>query len=70
MKTITSTMAGTVLRLTAKVGDSIRSGQEVAVLESMKMEIPVEAAERGTVIEVRVNPGDFVNEGDVLFTYE
>ena len=70
MKTITSTMAGTVLRLTAKSGDVFQGGQEVVVLESMKMEIPVEAAERGTVVEVKVNPGDFVNEGDVLLTYE
>ena len=70
MKSITSTMAGTVLRLSAKAGDILASGQEVVVLESMKMEIPVEAPEGGTVVEVKVNPGDFVNEGDLLLIYE
>ncbi|UII57305.1 acetyl-CoA carboxylase biotin carboxyl carrier protein subunit [Cytobacillus spongiae] len=70
MKQITSTMAGTVLNVLVNSGDQVAAGQEVLMLESMKMEIPVEAEEAGTVVEVKVNIGDFVNEGDVLLIIE
>ncbi|WP_462409175.1 acetyl-CoA carboxylase biotin carboxyl carrier protein subunit [Neobacillus sp. Marseille-QA0830] len=66
MKEITATMAGTVLNIFAAVGDVVRPGQEVLMLESMKMEIPIESETEGTVKEMRVNVGDFVNEGDCL----
>jgi acetyl-CoA carboxylase biotin carboxyl carrier protein len=66
MKEITASMAGTVLNVFVSNGDSVRSGQEVVMLESMKMEIPIESADEGSVKEVKVNIGDFVNEGDVL----
>lgn len=70
MKEITSSMAGTVLNIMVSNGDEISSGQEVLMLESMKMEIPVESQMTGKVSEVRVNIGDFVNEGDVLIIVE
>lgn len=70
MKEITSTMAGTVLNVLVNSGDSVTEGQEVLMLESMKMEIPVESHASGTVAEVKVNIGDFVNEGDVLLVLE
>ncbi|AIM17597.1 acetyl-CoA carboxylase biotin carboxyl carrier protein subunit [Neobacillus sedimentimangrovi] len=66
MKEITASMAGTVLNIFAKEGDQINPGQEVLMLESMKMEIPIESGIEGVVKEVKVNIGDFVNEGDVL----
>ncbi|WP_374717558.1 acetyl-CoA carboxylase biotin carboxyl carrier protein subunit [Neobacillus sp.] len=66
MKEITASMAGTVLNIFAKEGDQINPGQEVLMLESMKMEIPIESGVEGVVKEVKVNIGDFVNEGDVL----
>ncbi|MED3624333.1 biotin/lipoyl-containing protein [Neobacillus thermocopriae] len=66
MKEITASMAGTVLNIFAKEGDQINLGQEVLMLESMKMEIPIESGIEGVVKEVKVNIGDFVNEGDVL----
>lgn len=59
-------MAGTVLEVKIKVGDSIVSGQEVVVLESMKMEVPVVSSVAGKVNRVVKNPGDFVNDGDTL----
>lgn len=70
MKEITASMAGTVLNVMVAAGDSITEGQEVLMLESMKMEIPVESQGAGMVAEVKVNIGDFVNEGDVLLVLE
>ncbi|MBO8170856.1 MAG: acetyl-CoA carboxylase biotin carboxyl carrier protein subunit [Bacillaceae bacterium] len=70
MAQIQSNMAGTVLRVPVSAGDSVKSGQEVVVLESMKMEIPITVDQDGTVKEVKVNEGDFVNEGDVLIELE
>ncbi|MCM3768576.1 biotin/lipoyl-containing protein [Neobacillus niacini] len=66
MKEITASMAGTVLNVFVAEGDQIHSGQEVLMLESMKMEIPIESGIEGVVKEVKANIGDFVNEGDVL----
>lgn len=68
MTQLKSTMAGSVFKINVKEGDQVESGQVVLVLESMKMEIPVEAEVSGEVAEVKVNEGDFVNEGDVLVT--
>ncbi|MED3552297.1 biotin/lipoyl-containing protein [Cytobacillus praedii] len=70
MKEITSSMAGTVLNIMVGNGDEVTAGQEVLMIESMKMEIPIESQTEGKVSEVRVNIGDFVNEGDVLFVLE
>lgn len=63
-------MAGTVWKIMVAVGDTVRPGQEVAVLESMKMEIPVEAEDAGVVKAIKVEPGTFVNEGDPLLELE
>lgn len=70
MKEITANMAGTVLNVMVSAGESVSAGQEVLMLESMKMEIPVESQEAGTVAEIKVNIGDFVNEGDLLLVLE
>ncbi|UFJ41902.1 acetyl-CoA carboxylase biotin carboxyl carrier protein subunit [Brevibacillus humidisoli] len=70
MKQVTANMAGTVINVLVKAGDSVQSGQDVVVLESMKMEVPVQAEAGGTVAEVKVNTGDFVNDGDVLLVLE
>lgn len=66
MQEVKASMAGTVLNVMVAEGESITSGQELVMLESMKMEIPIEGVEDGTVAEVNVAIGDFVNEGDVL----
>ena len=66
MKTIESTMAGTVLNVLVNVGDEVKAGDTVAMLESMKMEIPIESSEAGVVAEVKASAGDFINEGDAL----
>ncbi|MFJ5713417.1 biotin/lipoyl-containing protein [Neobacillus sp. NPDC093127] len=70
MKEITASMAGTVLNVFTAKGNQVSAGQEVLMLESMKMEIPIESATEGVVLEVKVTIGDFVNEGDVLIVLE
>jgi acetyl-CoA carboxylase biotin carboxyl carrier protein len=70
MKEITAAMAGTVLNVLVENGGSVAAGDTVLMLESMKMEIPVEAEAQGKVSEIKVNIGDFVNEGDVLLVLE
>jgi acetyl-CoA carboxylase biotin carboxyl carrier protein len=70
MKEITSSMAGTVLNVLVELGGEVSVGDTVLMLESMKMEIPVEAETGGKVSEIKVSVGDFVNEGDVLLVIE
>ncbi|MFY4773764.1 acetyl-CoA carboxylase biotin carboxyl carrier protein subunit [Metabacillus sp. RGM 3146] len=70
MKQITANMAGTVLNVLVEAGADVSAGQEVVMLESMKMEIPIETLAGGKVKEISVQPGDFVNEGDLLLTLE
>jgi acetyl-CoA carboxylase biotin carboxyl carrier protein len=48
------------------VGDAVSEGDELIILESMKMEIPVEAPVDGRVAEIRVSEGDSIEEGAVL----
>lgn len=63
---IRASMAGTVWKVLVKPGDAVAEGQDVVILESMKMEIPITAEAGGTVKAVRVAEGDFVNEGDLV----
>ena len=51
-----------------KVGDTVKNGDTVVVLEAMKMQNNIEAECNGTVTSVLVNPGDTVMEGDTLIT--
>jgi acetyl-CoA carboxylase biotin carboxyl carrier protein len=66
MSEIVASMAGSVWKVLVKVGDPVDEGQDVIILESMKMEIPIVAESDGIVAEVKVKEGDFVNEGDVI----
>ncbi|HEY9792645.1 MAG TPA: acetyl-CoA carboxylase biotin carboxyl carrier protein subunit [Candidatus Obscuribacterales bacterium] len=66
MKQINAMMAGTVIEVLVKPGDQIADGQDVIIIESMKMQLPVQSEQTGKVTEVKVNSGDFVNEGDTL----
>ena len=63
-------ITGVVFQIPAKAGDKIAEGDAVIVLESMKMEIPVEASSAGTVKEIRVQEGQTVQEGDVVAVLE
>ncbi len=66
MSSIKSEMAGTLLELKVKVGDTVKVGQEVAVMESMKMEVPLVSQASGKVSSILKNTGDFVNDGDAV----
>ena len=63
---VASDLVANVAKVLVSVGDHVTAGDELALLESMKMEIPVLAEEDGTVTDVRVREGDVVQEGDVL----
>jgi biotin carboxyl carrier protein len=59
-------ITGVVFQITARPGDTVEAGDPVIVLESMKMEIPVEAPRAGSVQEIRVQEGQTVQEGDTV----
>jgi acetyl-CoA carboxylase biotin carboxyl carrier protein len=59
-------ITGVVFQITSKPGDSVAAGDPVIVLESMKMEIPVEAPCAGKVKEIKVAEGQTVQEGDIV----
>ncbi len=63
-------ITGTVWKIEVKVGQKVSSGDTLVILESMKMEMPVEAPEGGSVKEIRCKEAQSVNEGDVLVVLE
>ena len=63
---IKASMAGSVWKIVANEGQSVTDGQDIIILESMKMEIPHEAEADGTVAKITVAEGDFVEENDIL----
>ena len=70
MHVIASPMAGTVARVLVQVGNAVTSGQDVMILESMKMEIAIQTDVSGTVRMVQVAEGEFVDEGTALLEIE
>lgn len=70
MAEVKASMAGNMWKIVVKEGDRVEAGQEVAILESMKMEIPINAEQSGVVKEIKVNEGDFINEGEVIAIIE
>jgi acetyl-CoA carboxylase biotin carboxyl carrier protein len=63
-------MVANVWKVLVKAGDRVSAGEALVILESMKMEIPVESPSEGTVREVRVEEGGVVQEGDVIAVIE
>jgi len=70
MQEVKATMAGSVWKIVVKQGEAVEQDQDIVILESMKMEIPIAAELKGTVKELKVAEGDFVNEGDVIAIVE
>jgi len=67
---ITAPMGGKIIDVKVKTGDAVNEGDEVIILEAMKMELPVVASESGTVKEVKCNNGDAVEAEAVLVVLE
>ena len=63
---LSSEISGSVWKIKCNVGDIIEEGQEVLIIESMKMEIPVISGFSGTVISILVDEGEMVNEDQKL----
>ena len=70
MADVKAHITGTVWKIEVEVGDEVEEDDEVVILESMKMEMPVEAPCDGTVKEIKVEEGDPVDEDDVLMVLE
>ncbi len=70
MTEVRTEITANVWQVHVEPGQSVAEGDTIAILESMKMEIPVEAPVAGTVAEVRVKPDDQVQEGDVIAVIE
>jgi urea carboxylase len=66
MTEVRAEITANVWQVRTEVGAVVAEGDELVILESMKMEIPVAAPSAGTVAEVRVAPDDNVQEGDVV----
>lgn len=65
---VTASVPGKVFKVEASVGQAVKPGDPIIILEAMKMEIPVVAPEEGTVASINVSVGDAVESGDVLAT--
>ena len=70
MNEIAAPMGAKVIEVKVKAGDTVNKGDEVVVLEAMKMEIPVVAIASGIVKEVQCNKGDVVEEKGILAVLE
>ena len=68
MPEVRAELTANVWKIEAKVGDSVAAGDCLMILESMKMEIPVEAPCAGTVASIAVEEGASVEEDDLLAT--
>jgi acetyl-CoA carboxylase biotin carboxyl carrier protein len=66
MPSVLAEMVANVWRVLVAAGDVVAEGDALVILESMKMEIPVESPVPGTIREVRVTEGAVVQEGDVI----
>ena len=67
---VSAHITGTVWKIEVVEGQRVEAGQSLVILESMKMEMPLEAPTSGTVGKIHVKEGQAVAEGDLLLTLE
>ncbi|MGF0092654.1 biotin/lipoyl-binding carrier protein [Lachnospiraceae bacterium SGI.066] len=65
---VSASVPGKVLKVVASVGQAVKAGDNIIILESMKMEIPVVAPQDGTVASINTSEGASVENGDTLAT--
>lgn len=70
MQKILSEVSGSVWKVEVEPGQSVQAGQTLLIVESMKMEIPVDAPAAGVLRELRVAPGESVQDGQWLATLD
>ncbi|TML78106.1 MAG: biotin/lipoyl-binding carrier protein [Actinobacteria bacterium] len=70
MPDVEAHITGTVWKIECQVGQEVSEGDTLLILESMKMEMPVESEDEGTVAEIRCEEGQSVSEGDTLVVLE
>ena len=63
---VTAPMQGLIVDVKVKAGQKVKTGDEIVILEAMKMENPIVAPKDSTVLEVKVSKGNTVNSGDTL----
>jgi acetyl-CoA carboxylase biotin carboxyl carrier protein len=66
MAMVRAEMAGKVLEVCVAEGDQVAEDQDLVIIESMKMQIPVGSPQEGTITKVFVTPDQFLNEGDAI----
>ncbi|MEX2195421.1 MAG: biotin/lipoyl-binding carrier protein [Thermoleophilaceae bacterium] len=70
MPDVDAHITGTVWKIECQVGQEVEEGDTLVILESMKMEMPVEAEDDGKVSEIKCEEGQSVSEGDTLVVLE
>ncbi len=70
MANVEAHITGTIFKIEKKVGDQVAKEEEFIILESMKMEIPIESPIDGTIKEIKVEEGQAVDEGEVIAIVE
>jgi acetyl-CoA carboxylase biotin carboxyl carrier protein len=67
---VLSPITGNVWKIVKKVGEQVEEYETIMIMESMKMEIPVEAPQDGKILEIKVKEGDSVIEEDIVALLE
>ena len=67
---VAAPIAGTIWKITTSVGSEVAEEDTVIIMESMKMEMPVEAGCAGIIAEIRIKESDPVQEGNILLVIE
>jgi acetyl-CoA carboxylase biotin carboxyl carrier protein len=63
-------ITGTIWKIPVNVGDEVEADDTLVIIESMKMEMPIEADDDCTIIEIKAQEGEAVQEGDVILIVE
>ena len=66
--TVEAPMQGLVLSVLVSQGEKVKAGQELVIIEAMKMENPIVAPVEGTISSIEISKGDTVEAGDILVT--